>query len=34
MASAKLIHVWQMLPDVLEAQSAIERIGAFIELRC
>ncbi len=29
-----LIHVWQMLPDVPEAQSAIERIGVFIERHC
>jgi acetyl esterase/lipase len=31
---AGLIHVWQMLPGVPEAQSAIERIGAFIERHC
>ncbi len=29
-----LIHVWHMFPDVPEAQSAIERIGAFIEHNC
>ena len=29
-----LIHVWQMFPDVPEAQSAIERIGAFIRRNC
>ncbi len=29
-----LIHVWQMLPGVPEAQSAIERVGAFIEHHC
>ncbi|XOV86380.1 MAG: alpha/beta hydrolase [Pseudomonadota bacterium] len=28
-----LIHVWQMLP-VPEAQSAIQRVGRFIEQRC
>ena len=29
-----LVHVWQMLPGVPEAQSAVERIGAFIEKHC
>lgn len=29
-----LIHVWQMLPGIPEAQGAIERIGAFIERNC
>jgi acetyl esterase/lipase len=29
-----LIHVWHMFPDIPEAQSAIERIGAFIERNC
>ncbi|MBT7335770.1 MAG: alpha/beta hydrolase [Gammaproteobacteria bacterium] len=29
-----LIHVWQMLPGVPEAESAIERIGTFIQRRC
>lgn len=29
-----LIHVWHMFPGVPEAQSAIERIGAFIEQNC
>ncbi len=29
-----LVHVWQMLPGVPEAQSAVERIGAFIAERC
>lgn len=29
-----LIHVWQMLPDVPEARSAVERVGAFIERNC
>ena len=29
-----LIHVWQMLPGVPEAQTAVERIGAFIAERC
>jgi len=29
-----LIHVWQMFPDVPEAQSAVERIGAFIMSHC
>jgi monoterpene epsilon-lactone hydrolase len=29
-----LIHVWHMFPDVPEAQSAIERIGAFIGRNC
>ncbi|MEM7016771.1 MAG: alpha/beta hydrolase [Pseudomonadota bacterium] len=29
-----LIHVWHMFPDIPEAQSAIERIGAFIEQNC
>jgi acetyl esterase/lipase len=29
-----LIHVWQMFPDVPEAQTAIERIGAFIDRNC
>jgi acetyl esterase/lipase len=29
-----LIHVWQMFPDVPEAQSAVERIGAFIASNC
>jgi acetyl esterase/lipase len=28
-----LIHVWQMMPGVPEAQSAIDRIGAFIAHR-
>ncbi|HPE49158.1 MAG TPA: alpha/beta hydrolase [Hyphomonas sp.] len=29
-----LIHVWQMFPDVPEAQSAVQRIGAFIRANC
>ncbi len=29
-----LVHVWQMLPGVPEAQSAIDRIGAFVTDRC
>lgn len=29
-----LIHVWQMFPDVPEAQAAIERIGAFVRRHC
>lgn len=29
-----LIHVWQMFPGVPEADSAIERVGAFIAQRC
>lgn len=29
-----LIHVWHMFPDIPEAQSAIERIGAFIKRHC
>lgn len=29
-----LIHVWQMFPDIPEAQSAIERIGAFVQRNC
>ncbi|MFK7916008.1 MAG: alpha/beta hydrolase [Pseudomonadales bacterium] len=29
-----LIHVWQMLPGVPEAESAIQRIGSFIERTC
>jgi len=29
-----LIHVWQMLPGVPEAESAIDRIGAFIARHC
>ena len=29
-----LIHVWQMLPGVPEAQSAVDRIGAFVASRC
>lgn len=29
-----LIHVWQMLPGVPEARSAVDRIGAFIERHC
>ena len=29
-----LVHVWQMLPGVPEAQSAIDRIGAFIVQWC
>lgn len=29
-----LIHVWQMLPGVPEAESAIQRIGSFIERNC
>jgi acetyl esterase/lipase len=29
-----LIHVWQMFPDVPEARSAVERIGAFIARNC
>jgi acetyl esterase/lipase len=29
-----LIHVWQMFPEVPEAQRAVARIGAFIESNC
>jgi acetyl esterase/lipase len=29
-----LIHIWHMFPDIPEAQSATERIGAFIERNC
>lgn len=29
-----LIHVWHMFPDIPEAQSAIERIGAFLDRNC
>ncbi len=29
-----LIHVWQMFPQLPEAQSAVERIGAFIQQKC
>ena len=29
-----LIHVWQMLPGVPEAESAVERIGAYISRHC
>ena len=29
-----LIHVWQMYPDLPESQSAINRIGAFIQQCC
>lgn len=29
-----LIHVWQMFPDVPEAQRAIARVGAFIRRHC
>jgi acetyl esterase/lipase len=29
-----LIHVWQMLPGVPEAQAAIDRIGAFVARYC
>ena len=29
-----LIHVWQMFPDVPEAQSAVQRIGAFVRANC
>lgn len=29
-----LIHVWHMLPGVPEAESAIERVGAFIASNC
>lgn len=29
-----LIHVWQMLPGVPEAESAVERVGAFIASNC
>ncbi len=29
-----LIHVWQIFPDVPEAQAAVERIGTFIERHC
>ncbi len=29
-----LIHVWHMFPDIPEAQSAIKRIGEFIEHHC
>lgn len=29
-----LIHVWQIFPDVPEAQAAVQRIGAFIERYC
>lgn len=29
-----LVHVWQILPGVPEAQSAVDRIGAFIAERC
>jgi acetyl esterase/lipase len=29
-----LIHVWQMFPDVPEAQDAVIRIGEFIERHC
>jgi acetyl esterase/lipase len=29
-----LIHVWQMLPGVPEAQSAIDRIGVLIAQKC
>lgn len=29
-----LIHVWHMFPDIPEAQSAIDRIGAFIDRNC
>lgn len=29
-----LVHVWQMLPGVPEAETAVERIGAFIERNC
>ena len=31
---AGLIHVWQMLPGVPEAESAIQRIGSFIKRHC
>lgn len=31
---AGLIHVWQMFPGVPEAQSAIQRIGSFIDRNC
>ena len=29
-----LIHVWQMFPHVPEAESAVARVGAFIEQNC
>ena len=29
-----LLHVWHMFPDVPEAESAIERIGAFVDKHC
>ena len=29
-----LMHVWQIFPDVPEAQHAVERIGAFIARHC
>jgi acetyl esterase/lipase len=29
-----LIHIWHIFRDVPEAQSAIERIGAFIARNC
>lgn len=29
-----LVHVWQMFPGVPEAETAIDRIGAFITNRC
>lgn len=29
-----VIHVWQMFPDLPEAEDAVGRIGAFIERHC